>query len=87
MVYSRSIAKFLIFCFGMKNNLGNILVDIIVQKPLLAHIMDEDLLKTNVENFTSKRVIIIHIVNIAHRNEYSMVKVSPLESSSYSKVH
>ena len=74
------------FRFGMKNNLDNILVGIIVQKPLLAHIVDEDFLRTNVENFTSKCVIIIRIVN-AHRNEYSMAKVSPLESLSYSKVH
>ena len=71
----------------MKNNLDNILVGIIVQKPLLVHIVDEDLLRTNVENFTRKHVIIIRIVNIAHRNEYSMAKVSPLESLSYSKVH
>ena len=71
----------------MKNNLDKILVGIIVQKILLAHIVDEDLLRTKVENFTSKRVIIIRIVNIAHRKEYSMAKVSPLESLSYSKVH
>ena len=67
----------------MKNNLDNILVGIIVQKPLPVPIVDEDLLRTNVENFTRKHVIKIRIVNIVHRNEYSMVKVSPLES--YSK--
>ena len=87
MVYSWSVAKFVIFRFGMKNNLDNILVGIIVQKPLLVHIVDEDFLRTNVETFTSKRGIIIRIVNITHRNEYIMAKVSLLEILSYSKVN